>query len=441
MINPLYAIYTGLTGGIFIYLFPEFWLYTLLSGRYKDGLKERLGFVPQGVIKGLKDRTRIWIHAVSVGELQVATSVIEAIEDLRPDCAFIVSTTTEHGKRVANRMFGARLPVIYAPIDFIGSVHKALNSVRPHVMVFLETEIWPNWIAEASRRGIRVGLINGRISVRSLASYIKLRPFIKAVLEKFDVFSMILDEDAHRIKLMGADPDKIEVNGNAKYESLMSRIDSAIPDRMRQLLNILPHHKVFIAGSTRRGEEEIILEVYKKILVQFPETILILVPRHIKRTPTIESLVRGYGFSCCLRSAIDPPNRVRTEQVVIVDTIGELFNLYSIGTIIFCGASLVPLGGQNPLEAAVWGKAVFYGPSMEDFLDAKQLLEKAGVGIQVPNREILAEKALWFLNHPNELKELEDRARDAVLANKGAAKRHAEAICRLIEIGQQPVKV
>nr|HID58830.1 3-deoxy-D-manno-octulosonic acid transferase [Desulfobacterales bacterium] len=432
MINPIYVIYTCLTGGLFLYVFPEFWLYTILSGRYRAGLKERLGFVPQTLVKELKHRKRIWIHAVSVGELQVAAPIMEAVNAIRSDCAFIISTTTEQGRKVARDMFGANFPLIYAPLDFIGSVYKALNSVRPHVMVFLETEIWPNWVAEANRRGIRIGLINGRISVRSLASYMKFRPFMRMVLKNFDIFSMILDEDARRIRLMGADPAKIEVNGNAKYESLIFRKDPSIPDRMQHILNILPYHKVFIAGSTRSGEEEIILGVYKKILIQFPETILILVPRHVERTPAIESLVRGYGFSCCLRSAIHPPNRVRTEQVVIVDTIGELFDLYSVGTIIFCGASLVPLGGQNPLEAAVWGKPVFYGPSMEDFLDAKQLLEKGGAGIEVRNGDMLAEKALWFLNHPEELKALGCRACNAVSVNKGAAKRHAEAICRLL---------
>ena len=428
----LYAAYTALTSGIFLSCFPPFWVYTRLSGRYKKGLHERLGFVPRSLVEDLPGSPRIWIHAVSLGEVKVAAPILESLKMLRSSCSLIVSTTTEHGRDLARRTFGKDVPVIYAPIDHILSVREALSRVRPHVLVFLETEIWPAWLTEAHRMGIRTALINGRISTRGIRGYLKLQPFFREVLRNIDIFSMILEQDAARIMAMGADPQKIEVNGNAKYDLLARQADPAAEKEIRQVLNLSPSQKVFIAGSTREGEEAMILEAYEEILRQFPETILIIAPRHIDRTPVIESLLKDRGFRYQLRTELDGPMASRTERVVILNTFGELFKLYSVGTIIFCGGSLLPLGGQNPIEAAVWGKVVFYGPSMEDFLDAKAILESADAGIQVSSPEVLAEKALWFLNNPDILRTYGARAREAVMNHRGAAEKHARVITRLL---------
>jgi 3-deoxy-D-manno-octulosonic-acid transferase len=231
---------------------------------------------------------------------------------------------------------------------------------------------------------------------------------------------------------MGADPHKIEINGNAKYDSLARIADPAVETQMRQSLSINASRRVFVAGSTRRGEEAMVLDAYEKILEQFADTVLIIAPRHVERTPVIGSLVQGRGFRYQLWSELDTGAAKRTAPVVIVNTFGKLFDMYSVGTIVFCGASLVPLGGHNPLEAAVWGKVVFYGPSMEDFMDAKELLEKVGAGIPVSSPEILAEKAIWFLTHPDTLKTYGARARKAVMRNHDAAGKHARVIQRLV---------
>jgi 3-deoxy-D-manno-octulosonic-acid transferase len=231
---------------------------------------------------------------------------------------------------------------------------------------------------------------------------------------------------------MGADPKKIEINGNAKYDFLVGLADPAMEREMRQILNLEASHPVFVAGSTRGGEEAMVLDAYERILREFPDTVLIIAPRHIERTPEIGSLLQKRGFRYQLRSELDIDGAKRTEPVVIINTFGELFKLYSVGTVVFCGASLVPLGGQNPLEAAVWGKVVFYGPSMEDFLDAKSLLEEVGAGIPVSSPEMLAEKAIWFIRHPDALKTYGARAREAVIRNQDAAEKHARVIAGLI---------
>ncbi|MBW2003715.1 MAG: 3-deoxy-D-manno-octulosonic acid transferase [Deltaproteobacteria bacterium] len=430
--NILYGAYTLLTSSLFLSCLPPFWVYTRLSGRHSENLKERLGRIPPKLVQTLSGSPRVWIHAVSLGEIKVAVSIIKALRQILPACSVIVSTTTKHGRELATETFGEDIPVVYAPVDFIGSVRKALSRVHPDVLVFMETEIWPAWITEAHRMGVKTALINGRISVRSIRTYLKFRPFFCGVLRNVDAFSMISEEDSTRIRSMGADPSKIEINGNAKYDLLASLADPAMETQMQKILNLEASSRVFVAGSTRGGEEEMVLDAYEKIIKEFPDTALIIAPRHIERTAEIRSLLERRGFRYQLWSEIDGGAPKRTEQVVIINTFGELFKLYSIGTVVFCGASLVPLGGQNPLEAAVWGKVVFYGPSMENFLDAKTLLEEVGAGIAVSSPEMLAEKVVWFLRHPETLKAYSSRAREAVIRNQKAANKHASVIAALI---------
>ena len=427
----LYGAYFTLSSGLFLSLFPAVWFYTLITGKYRRHYKERLGIFPPEVVQGLKGRPRIWMHAASLGEVKVAASIVKALRRMTPGCTIIVSTVTEHGRKLAHEIFGEDIPVVYAPIDFVGSIRKALFSVRPDVMVFVETEIWPAWLFGTHRMGIKTALVNGRISVRSIGRYLKLRPFFRDVLINVDGFSMIRAGDAERIKAMGADSKKIEINGNAKYDLLGATVDPDIELEMREGLNLEDSDKVFIAGSTRNGEEALLLDAYERILKEFPDTILIIAPRHIERIQGIEALVEKRGLRHQLWTDIGKDKAERTEQVLLINAFGELFKIYSVGTVVFCGGSLVPLGGQNPLEPAVWGKAVFYGPSMENFMDAKWLLETSRAGIPVSSPEMLAEKAVWFLMHPEELKAYGERGRTAVLKNKGAGEKHARVIMRV----------
>ena len=427
----LYGAYALLGAGLFVSCFPLFFLYTRLAGRYGNGLKQRLGCIPHKMVDNLTGSPRIWLHAVSLGEIGVAASMVKALREVLPGCAILISTTTEHGRDLALKTF-ENLPVVFSPIDFVGSVRKALKRVRPDILVLLETEIWPAWLVEAHRMGIRTALINGRISVRSVGGYLRFRPFFREVLKDVDAFSMITEEDAERIRVLGAPADKTSSHGNAKYDSLGTMTDPELEKKMRRVLNLDDISPVFIAGSTREGEEELVLDAYEKILKTFKNMVLIIAPRHVERAGIVASLVTRRGLTLRLWSDLLAHKAKRTEQVIIIDAFGELFKLYSVGTIVFCGASLVPLGGQNPLEPAAWGKTVFYGPSMEDFLDAKAILEKVGAGIPVSGPAMLAEKACWFLNHPQELTSLGKRAKQAVLANRNAAQKHAQIVRGLV---------
>ncbi len=435
--NKFYLPYTVITSVLSAFFLPSLWIYTRLTGRYSRHFKERLGILPSHVVRKIGGHPRIWIHAVSLGEVKVAASIINTVRRRIPGCSFILSTTTESGRDLAEATFGNDLPIIYAPIDFTGPVLKALTSVRPDAMVFLETEIWPTWLYMARSMGIKTALINGRISLKSVGGYLRFRFFFREVLKNFDALSMITEKDADRIESIGADPDKIEINGNAKYDILAGAADPAAANEIRKLLNLGADARTLVAGSTRSGEEEQILQAYKQILKRFPDTILVLAPRHIERTPEICAMIEAHALEYQLRTNLDRDRR--TKQIVIINTFGELFNIYSIAAIVFSGGSLVPLGGQNPLEPAVWGKAVIYGPYMDNFLDAKAILETNDAGVEVKDSETLAEKVTWFFNNPEELKLTGERARNAVLKNECAAEKHAEVIKRLLKQVANPL--
>ncbi|MFC1516032.1 3-deoxy-D-manno-octulosonic acid transferase [Thermodesulfobacteriota bacterium] len=430
--NVAYRVYRFLSTSLFLTLFPPFYLFSRFTGWHYDSLSQRLGFYPDSVARGIEGMPRIWIHAASVGEVRVAEAIIEPLAALIPNGTVILSTTTDHGQALARDTLGKKATCIYAPLDYIGAARKALTAVRPDVLVCLETEIWPNWLMEAHRTGVRTAVVNGRISVRSIKGYLRARPLMKETLKYIDAFSMISEADSQRIRMMGASHDRVTVNGNAKYDLLLRQVDTSLKAKMNMLYNINGDIPIFVAGSTRNSEEKIILDVYQQILRSVPETLLIIAPRHVKRTDTIAGLVQERGLTYQFRTELNGKDALRIAPVVIVDTIGELMATYGIATIVFCGGSLVPLGGQNILEAAVWGKPVIYGPSMDDFLDAKYLLDQTGGGIQVKDGQELAEKVVYYLTNPDQAKRIGESARRAVVSHQGAAEKHATVIYKLL---------
>jgi 3-deoxy-D-manno-octulosonic-acid transferase len=365
--------------------------------------------------------------------VKVAAAVIPALRRRLPGCGVLLSTVTPHGRDLARQTFGKAVPIVYAPLDIVPFVRAALRSTRPHMLVFVETEIWPSWLVEARRAGVRIALANGRISQRSFARYARFAWFFRRVLAHVDAFSMISAADAARIRAMGAPADRISVSGNAKYDILRGQTSQGAEREMRELLGIRPGRPVIVAGSTREREEALILDAYALVRKQFPDTLLVLAPRHIRRASQLREMIEGRGLSCGMRSDPDRPLKTEERQVVILDTFGELFRVYSVASLAYCGGSLVPLGGQNPLEPASWGKPVLYGPHMENFLDAKSLLEEAGGGLEVQSPGDLAEQAIRLLQDPEAGAGMGDRARQAVLHHTGSAEKHAGVVARVWE--------
>lgn len=428
-----YFIYALLTGLVFLFMLPFGLIYIKIKGKHGEHLAERMGWIPRKVLRKFKGKPRIWIHAVSLGEMKVAEVVVASLKKRLPECAIIISTTTRHGRDLAQQsLFGNNVPVIYAPFDVVFCVRKALHSVRPEALIFIETEIWPAWVFEARRMGARVALVNGRISPRSLQSYIRLRPFITQVLSRFHVLSMIRPEDRDRIIAMGAPGERVAVNGNAKYDKIHAGIAAGAEQMMRQSLDLPAQGPVLVAGSTREGEEEMVVDAYEGVLGAFPDTILIIAPRHIQRARAIGSMLERRGHVFRFRTEIEGGKDGRGANILIMDTFGELFNTYSAASVVFCGASLVPLGGQNPFEPAAWGKPVLYGPSMEDFLDAREMLEAAGGGMTVADSRTLAAEIIRLFEDPERLRVMGEKAKAAVLSHRGAAEKHAGCIEKML---------
>jgi 3-deoxy-D-manno-octulosonic-acid transferase len=428
-------LYNILTGILFLIGFPFLILYNLVQGKYSSRLVERLGRYPLQLRPDSSSPGKgpIWVHAVSVGEIKAAVALTQKIKEHLPDVPILISTTTPAGRETAETLLGKDVPLIFFPLDFFPCVKRAVNFFRPRVFVALETELWPNFLFQAQKSGSSLILANGRISKRSYSRYKKIRWLLRPLLKQFKVLMVRDGEDAERLVSLGAERQTVQVIGNIKYDGLVNQARDTMSIPIRQRLNLPEGKPVLVAGSTRSGEETILIDVYQQVKALFPQMMLILAPRHTERCPDIESLLRRQGISYQLYGRILSAGETRQEDVILVDRIGDLFALYSLASFAFCGASLVPKGGQNILEPAAWGKVVFYGPYMEDFKDARRLLEKAGAGFMIRNREELKKKMVYFLEHPQEMEDRGRAGREVLKLQTGLTKKAAEIIAEVLK--------
>jgi 3-deoxy-D-manno-octulosonic-acid transferase len=427
-------LYNILTGFAFLVGFPFLILYNLAQGKYNNRLVERLGRYPLHLRPDfdLPNKRPLWIHGVSVGEIKAAVALIQRIKEQLPDVPVLLSTTTPAGRETAERALGKGIPIVYYPLDFYPCVKKALNFFRPRAFIALETELWPNFLARTHKAGCPLILVNGRISDRSFGRYRKLRWFFRPLLSTFEILLVRHKDDADYLVALGAGADRVRVLGNIKYDGLLDQAQDQARLKIKKIVPLPEGGPVLVAGSTRGGEEGILLSVYEILKKSLPDLRLILAPRHIRRCPEIELLIKKAGASCQRFSDLLKRERLEQDSVILVDTIGDLFALYGLATLVFCGASLVPKGGQNILEPAAWGKLVFYGPYMNDFKDARSLLEKAGGGINVSDEKELAERLLYFFSHPEEAETRGEAGRQALQSQMGLTQKAAEIISELL---------
>jgi 3-deoxy-D-manno-octulosonic-acid transferase len=414
---------------------PVLWCHDRRDPERRAALTQRLGYDDPDLASNQRpDGLVIWIHAVSVGEVKAAEAVIHALKAASSELSYLLTTTTMTGQRYARKRFGHAVRVQYAPLDLWWTTNRFLALHRPDAMVCMETEIWPNWITLAHRKGIKILLLNGRISSRSIRSYKRIRPLIAPVLKKVDAFSMISDSDARRIVRLGAPPHRVCINGNAKTDAPEGAVDAAIPEKLKALYAIDDNAPVFVAGSIRGMEVEILMDVYRRLASRIPELVFIAAPRHLQNASRLAACARSRGVRCQYRTDLEKKGIQRMAPVVILDTIGELRHVYRFASVVFCGGSLVPLGGQNVLEPAMCGKPVLFGPFMEDFQDARTLLEASGGGMCVRNGQTLVERAGDLLAHPDDARRMGRQAKQAVLANRGAARRHARVVADILRL-------
>lgn len=425
----MYLLYNAILALAALIAFPYYGIKMLLTGKYRRSMAAKFGRFSPGLDRRLAGRPRIWIHAVSVGEVTAAAPILAAVREDCPEACIVLSTSTETGRAMAERIVTGATALLYYPLDIPAVVRRVLAVVQPDLFVAVETEIWPNFLRLCRQAGGRLVLVNGRISPRSFRHYRLTRFFWKGILRQMDRIGVISELDARRLAQLGMDPGRVQVLGNAKYDGLASRVNDVLRAEVAQALNLDPGERIFVAGSTHEGEEEAVLWVYRRLLDDDPAFRLILVPRHIERGGAVAALAREAGFPDTITMReIQRGRRRQDERVIVVDVIGELFKLYSLATVAFCGGSLVSRGGQNILEAAAWGKVVFHGPFMEDFREERKLLRAAGAGVTVKNAEELLAGIRRFLAAPDLLRDAGERGRRLVVANKGAARRYADMI-------------
>ncbi len=433
--NIYHYVYAALPMLVTPLALPAVWGASNQNPEKRAALKQRLGLVEAPLARGFGGHPKLWLHAVSVGEVKAAELIIDALSDIYPSAGFLLTTTTVTGQHEARRRLGERASLCYAPLDLWPSVDLFLSAFRPDALICMETEIWPNWIIKAHRRKMAVIFLNGRLSGRSIHSYMRIRPLLTPVLARVDAFSMISDADAKRIRALGARSNRVYVNGNVKTDICIDEKDETTSRRLSALFGVTEDTPVFIAGSIRSGEMALLLDVFCKLARIFPELLFVMAPRHIEKTAMLERMARERQINCQRRTHLLAPGD-RTAPLIIVDTIGELRDLYSIASVAFCGASLVPLGGQNILEAAAHGKPVLFGPYMDDFSEAKALLETCGGGICVADVDELATQAEILLRDTKKARELGGQARKAVISNQGAAGRHARVVSAVLSSGR-----
>ena len=395
----LYTLYQLFGWLLFIVVSPFAGMYLGLSGKHRQGLRQRFGHVEDVQLDEDKP-VRIWLHASSVGEIQVAKALIFEIKKQLPEASIVVSTGHRQGLAVANQLLPEDVPCFFAPLDLIGIVNRTLKTIRPTIYVCLETELWPNIIRQAQHHGAKLFLLNGRLSENSFAGYRKIKGFMSELLSCFTKIAVIQGGDAKRFRGLGADPSNIRILGNAKYDQSITHADPNLAEHYRQMLDIHRQQPVLVTGSTHTGEEAMLIEAFRALQQRLPDLVWVIAPRHLRRLTEVETLLAEQGIAAMRLRQIQEQGR--SADVVLVDTMGELAGLYSMATYVFCGGSLVERGGHNVLEAAAWGTPVFYGPHMTDFSDAKALLEAENAGFCVKTPQELARKILYFIEKPEE---------------------------------------
>jgi 3-deoxy-D-manno-octulosonic-acid transferase len=394
-------------------------LRSISGGRRLGDVRGRLGWRPWPDLAG-----GIWIHGVSVGEIGVARTLLGALERARPGSRFGVSATTEAGRALAERTLAGRADVFAFPFDLAGAVERALREARPGLVVLVETEIWPLFLERAQRRRVPVALVNGRLSERSFRRYRLAGRFVRRTLSRFALFAMQSRDDADRALALGAPPERVVVTGNLKFDppEVPPFPDAA---RLREAASGRP---VLAAGSTAEGEDEVVLAAWLT-LPQRP--LLLLAPRRPERFDAVAQLCESRGLTVLRRS--DAAARVPAlPDVYLLDSIGELAPAYREAALAFVGGSLVPHGGQNPIEAWAAGVPAIAGPHMENFRDVAAAGEARGVLARVGDGAALAAGLAAALADPEKTRRLGREAARLVGDNRGAADRTASAVARLL---------
>ena len=433
-----WLLYNALFAVAYTVMLPSFLLRMKRRGGYRARFADRFGRYPPEILTALSHEprtanheSRIWIHAVSVGEVQVAGQLMRAMRERNPDVRFVFSTTSSTGWKTAEREVTPADVLIYNPLDFGGCVKRALNAVNPRAVILTETEIWPNFIRALKKRGVPIYLVNARISDRSAPRYKALRWFFGEVFRCFTKIYAQSDLDAKRLTDAGADPATVQVTGSFKFD--VAHRNEA---KERELRAWIGEGDILLGGSTWPGEDVMMLEAYQKVLARHPGVKLVIAPRHFEKADAVEANIRAAGFECVRRSKGGRAGaRPSPGEVYLADTTGELMGLFGISTVAFVGKSLCEHGSQNMIEPCLCGVATVVGPYTENFRPVMSDLLAADALVQTPDVPTPEARAasveaelLRFFDEPERRAAYGQRAQAAVARRCGVVGRCADEL-------------
>ncbi len=420
----------GIYNLLLILSFPFILCTLLLKKRCRSGLLQRIGWVlPQGWSS--QDKV-LWVHAVSLGEVSAVVPFVTVLHHRYPQVKIVVSTITETGREAVEQRLAGIATHCFLPLDYPWIVHRFIQSLNPIGFLVVETELWPNLLRALSRQGIPSVIVNGRLSSRSFFRYQWIRPFMRQILSTVSLGLLQSGRDARRFVELGASPDRMRSTGNMKFDLTMNGGISPQQSVERSAFGVSENERLIIAGSTHPAEEEILLESYRALIRSFPNVVLLLAPRHIERSAVLAQTIQEFGFPVVRRSQL--PREVYLDEepvgprIILLDTRGELAQVYRLAFMTFVGGTLVPIGGHNLLEPAAWGKPVCFGPYTDHCQEIADLLIESGGGIRVRNGQELAETFIKGIQNQDWVSHAGQSARKVIDDNQGVVERNLNMV-------------
>ncbi|MBR1552614.1 MAG: tetraacyldisaccharide 4'-kinase, partial [Schwartzia sp.] len=421
---------------VVLLIIPVFMVRAIRERGFIERIKQSLGFIPEDALEKVAKKNCIWVHAASVGEIVAASPLIKEFRREFPKSPILVSVVTTSGYEMANRIIKDADSIIYFPLDLPFLAARVVRRVTPRVFMPVETELWPNFLKECRRMHIPVMMINGRISDKSVKRYKYLYSLKDEMIGTIQKFAMQSPIDAEYIIRLGADPNLVIVTGNTKYDQTYTDVGPEEKTQLLREMGLTNNDGVFLAGSTHRGEEDYVLHAFRGIREKLPNAKLVIAPRELLRTREVLMICRRAGFSVARRTELlEHPSE--DHDIVVLDTIGELGKVYSIGDVIYVGGSLIAHGGHNILEPAAHGKAIIVGYNMVNFKEIHSLFTKRNAVVTVEDQEELKTAAVRLFADAEERARMERETLAIINENKGAARRSAVLLHELLDSVEQ----
>lgn len=417
---------------IVILIIPMFMVRSVREKGFVERIRQSLGFFPEHALDKVEKKDCIWVHAASVGEIVATSPLIKEFRKEFPKSPILVSVVTTSGYEMANRIIKDADAIIYFPLDLPWLAGHVLRRIRPRVFLPVETELWPNFLRTARKIHVPVMMVNGRISDKSVKQYKHLHSLLRNMIGTVKLFAMQSPIDAEYIMRLGAPQELVTVTGNTKFDQTYTDVSPEEKQKIIEEMGLSKNDGIFLAGSTHRGEEEAVLQAFKAVRETHPHARLVIAPRELLRTMEVVHLCRKAGFSVTTRTKLQN-EAPQDEDIVILDTIGELGKVYSIGDVVFVGGSLVPHGGHNILEPAAHGKAIIVGSHMFNFKDTYALFKNRDACLTVKNGEELAKQVTRLFDEPEHRHRMEEETRAIVRENKGASRKSAILLHQMLE--------